>query len=203
MVCNFGHIKVAVKYKKPILFTGMAALAILYALWKRSPVIAKSLENEGFKLVSHSKNKNEIYKRILLRYGEELNRDIKLDEYLTAKDQKHLALSFWCDFETSGKRFFVSLDNYRKYCTMSISDYLIDEKEVADWKQEEDSMYINDSEFYESKQKYKELFSQKKIIWKDEEIRENYDRWIRWCKVQKYLKWNINNLDIFKGICLN
>lgn len=77
----------AVKYKN-LLLGGIAfVLAIFYALFKRAPTIQQSLTRDGFKLVSNSDRKAEIYKEILERHKEEIN-SIALDKYLIDKNRK-------------------------------------------------------------------------------------------------------------------
>ncbi|OAL09766.1 hypothetical protein A6V39_05375 [Candidatus Mycoplasma haematobovis] len=181
---------------------GIAALAILYGIYKFSPIISQSLESEGFKLIQNAQNKEEIYKRMLVRYKDVINKDIKLDEFLTSKDQKWVALSFWCDVETSGKKFFVSLDNHKKYCAMGVVDYLVDGKKLEGIGEGEDGMYVDLNFFRENwKIDYLPLFKEKGVKITDSFVK-NREAWISWCKFQKYSKYDALTKGIVQQYCL-
>ncbi|OAL09735.1 hypothetical protein A6V39_05430 [Candidatus Mycoplasma haematobovis] len=185
---------------------GIAALAILYGIYKFSPIISQSLESEGFKLIQNAQNKEEIYKRMLVRYKDDINKDIKLDEFLTSKEQKWVALSFWCDVETSGKKFFVSLDNHKKYCAIGVVDYLVDGKKLEGIDEGEDGMYVNSDDMFKDREiflKYQELFKKHRIKWKDLSEQEINKAWINWCKVQKYLEKKELSKKVILNFCLN
>ncbi|AEG73088.1 hypothetical protein MHF_0824 [Mycoplasma haemofelis Ohio2] len=152
---------------------------IVSATYLTAPTIREALDDQGYRLISESQDKEELYGRSFRRYRNiliDMNIDGQMGDWIE-DDEGSIALSLWCDHNLSKKRFFVSTSGYKQFCSLSMGDVL--------WLDKKDQRVLDIAKFLDlEKQKRfsKELFPKLQLTFN--ELKEAYDIWKNWCEFE-------------------
>ncbi|AEW45446.1 hypothetical protein MHC_02920 [Mycoplasma haemocanis str. Illinois] len=161
---------------------GFLSTVISFTYWT-APPIGVALEDEGYRLISESRDKEELYRRSFLR-----NKNVLIDMNLDGQmndgiedDEGSIALNIWCDLNLSKKLFFVSLTKYKQFCALSMSDVL--------WLEKKGQQTLNINKFHyilgKPEGRFKNtLFPRFRLTWDDKNLKRSYDIWKNWCEFE-------------------
>ncbi|CBY92947.1 hypothetical protein HF1_09390 [Mycoplasma haemofelis str. Langford 1] len=177
---------------------GTLVLTVSSVYWF-SPTIEDSLKQQEFQLISKLNEKEGLYIRSFRR-NKGILIHMDLDDFMnesTGDEEGAVALGIWCDSHLRRKRYFVSLDGYKKFCALSMGDVL--------WLGKKDEKLIDLKKFMHLHKYFQEkIFPKFHLVWDSSNLGRNYTTWKGWCEwelSEPYSSKNKYKKDEIKKYC--